>query len=480
MARKATGEVLLRERGDGEKVWALRFRAYGERRRQTLGTAEEGWTRQRAEQELENVIVDVRKGHWKPQERLEAVEPAPEPTFHEFISEWFEGRRREVKASTVDAIQWRLSYVLLPFFADHRLSQITPREIDRYRLTQVRERDRLRALREAGEKIDRRPLSNTTINRTIALLGQVLEVAVEYDLILSNPARGRRRRLIAERPSRAYLDSAEQIAALLDAAGELDAEARGDRSHVGRRPLLATLTLAGLRIGELLELRWRDVDLASGWLQVGEAKTDAGRREVKIRPRLRDELAAHKAAMRHHEATAFVFGTSEGKRQNASNVRDRVLVKAIKRANENLAEAEGSALPALTPHGLWRSFASILYAIGESPPVVMAEMGHTDPALALGIYAQAAARRGREPASRSPCEWGRMGPWGPKWPGNNRNRRTSRPRRGPLGAPATPLVKRVCRPLGPSSPPSSGGRSRRFESCRARTFEQGAPRSVGS
>lgn len=34
----------------------------------------------------------------------------------------------------------------------------------------------------------------------------------------------------------------------------------------------------------------------------------------------------------------------------------------------------------------------MLYALGESPAVVMAEMGHTDPALALRIYAQAMRR----------------------------------------------------------------------------------------
>jgi len=233
------------------------------------------------------------------------------------------------------------------------------------------------------------------------LLGQVLEVAVEYDLIPSNPARGRRRRLKAERPTRAYLDSADQIAALLDAAGELDAEAREDRGHVARRPLLATLTLAGLRIGELLELRWRDVDLAAGWLRVGEAKTDAGRRKVKIRPLLRDELLAHKATTRHDRPGSYVFATSEVKGQNASNVRGRVLERSAKRANERLTEADAPPLPALTPHGLRRSFASILYAIGEPPPVVMAEMGHTDPALALAIYgAGDAPRRRREPTPR--------------------------------------------------------------------------------
>jgi integrase len=46
----------------------------------------------------------------------------------------------------------------------------------------------------------------------------------------------------------------------------------------------------------------------------------------------------------------------------------------------------------LTPHSLRRPFASVLYAIGTAPPVVMAEMGHTTPDLALTIYAQAMSR----------------------------------------------------------------------------------------
>ena len=49
-------------------------------------------------------------------------------------------------------------------------------------------------------------------------------------------------------------------------------------------------------------------------------------------------------------------------------------------------------LPALTPHGLRRSFASLLYGIREPPRVVMQELGHTDPALALSIYAHAMRR----------------------------------------------------------------------------------------
>ena len=85
-------------------------------------------------------------------------------------------------------------------------------------------------------------------------------------------------------------------------------------------------------------------------------------------------------------------GTGKGKPQNPSNVRARVVARAVERANERLQEAGEAPLPRLTPHGLRRSFASLLYGIGEPPPVVMAEMGHTDPAMALSICAHAMRR----------------------------------------------------------------------------------------
>ena len=152
----------------------------------------------------------------------------------------------------------------------------------------------------------------------------------------------------------------------------------------------ATLIFAGLRIGEFLALRWGDVDLPGGWITVRASKTDAGRRKVKIRPVLRDVLLAHKPL--DASPDAYVFATGQGKRLHSSNVRVRVLAKAVERANERLEEAGDPPLPRLTPHGLRRTFASLLYGIGEASPVVMAELGHTDPGLALSIYAQAMRR----------------------------------------------------------------------------------------
>ena len=152
--------------------------------------------------------------------------------------------------------------------------------------------------------------------------------------------------------------------------------------------MIAVLVFAGLRISELCALRWRDVDLAGGWLHVGESKTDAGRRRVKIRGALRDELLGVRASCEVDQG-AYVFATSSGGRLSPDNFRSRVLGAAVKLADERL-EAEG--LPPLperiTPHSLRRTFCSLLYALGEDPGVVMDEMGHTDPALALKVYRQ--------------------------------------------------------------------------------------------
>jgi hypothetical protein len=71
------------------------------------------------------------------------------------------------------------------------------------------------------------------------------EAAVDRDLIGRNAARGRGRKVRERPPLRSYLETADQIRALLDAAKELDREARKDRRHIERHAILATLTLAG-------------------------------------------------------------------------------------------------------------------------------------------------------------------------------------------------------------------------------------------
>ncbi len=233
------------------------------------------------------------------------------------------------------------------------------------------------------------------------LVGGDAGVAVEYELIGANPAKGRRRRLKPQKAAPVWLDRAEHIEALLDAAGALDdhAKAKGGHNQKGglvyRRALLSTLVVAGLRIGELTALQWRDVDLAGSRLTVRASKTDAGMRQVDLLPALRDELAAYKAQAASTGPSVFVFTTAAGSELIQGNIRRRVLDKAVATANEKLIEAGKVPLPeGLTPHKLRHTFASILVALGVDPGSVMDQIGHTDPGFTLRVYRHGMRRDG--------------------------------------------------------------------------------------
>jgi integrase len=225
-------------------------------------------------------------------------------------------------------------------------------------------------------------------------------MAVEYGHIQFNPARGRRRRLKAAQPKRTWLEP-EQIKPLLDATVR---GLRGGKTTPDpkSRALFATAICTGLRVGELLALRWSEVHLDHGRLTVLESKTEAGAgREIDLWPEVRSELATFKAQARHCKPDDYVFATKTGKADTRSNIAKR-LKRTVERANKGLAEQGAALIPVeLSPHSLRRTFASLLYLRGESPVYVMHQMGHSDPKLALRIYTKVMGRsRRRGPGVR--------------------------------------------------------------------------------
>lgn len=405
MPRPASGQVIETATSRGA-TFALRFRAYGQRRYVTLA---DGTTREEADQHLAYVLEQVRRGDWRPSEPLPSEPPVGEETFHEFASAWYAAHRAELADKTAVDYLWRLQKHLLPFFARHALRQITVAEVDRYREAKVREsamrRERLDAwtkryaAKPQRERPPRppRPLAPSSINKTLILLGAILDVAEERDLIDRNPMRKnpRSRKLKATRSRPVHLDSAQHIAVLLEAAALLD-QATDNRRSVGRRALLATLLFSGVRVGEACALRWRDIDLANGRLLIGRSKTDAGMREVDMLPVLRDELTQHKIASTKTALDAPVFVTRAGKRRGVDNVRQRVLGPAVVLADELLATRDQQPLPeGITAHKLRHTFASILAALNRPMTDVIAQLGHTDPKFTLRVYAHV-MRRGEQ------------------------------------------------------------------------------------
>jgi integrase len=227
-------------------------------------------------------------------------------------------------------------------------------------------------------------LSNSSINHTLSDLAQVLETAVEYGLIDSNPASGKRRRLKSVTPLRPWVEP-EQLVALLDSAA----------SGAGRMTL-SLLAGAGVRIDEALELRWRNVDLmGAGTVSIVFSKTQAGVRAVDLPASLREELRAWWHETKHAGPDDFVVPSSTGRKASPSNLRRDVLRPAIEKANVELANDGIAAIGPVTFHSLRRTAASLRCACGDDVAYTSSWLGHTDPRFTLKVYTQAVKRRER-------------------------------------------------------------------------------------
>ena len=370
MPRPAKGSVVApKNHGDS---WAIRITAYGKREYITLGTTEEGWNRQRAEEERQNIAADVRRGIWKPPSHESAPEPdgLHDPTFHDWAEEWWADTEPTLKPLSKRDYRWAIELHLLPFFADMKLSEITIEEVDRYRAWKLRE----------GK------LSNNTANKTITRLGQILKRPVEYPKykISSNPALGKERKAKSEKPKRTWLEI-EQIVAFVQAAKSFE------------RPLIAVLVGCGLRIGEAVALDWCDINLSTATISIGESKTETGEdREIDIPIGALEELIAWKARSPKTRPNDPVFLSGRLRksyaRQTTRNIEAR-FTEIIKLANARLRGQGIAEIEHITPHGLRRTYASLRAACGDDPVFIAEQGGWADPRFVFSVYQKAAKRR---------------------------------------------------------------------------------------
>jgi integrase len=150
------------------------------------------------------------------------------------------------------------------------------------------------------------------------------------------------------------------------------------------QPLWATALYAGLRRGELMGLRWQDVDLAQGLLYVVRAwdpkdremvapKSKAGTRRVPIPAALRAYLAPTKLAS-GGDLDALVFG-SRGEPFSASSIGERA--QRVWRAAE---------LEPISLHECRHTFASLMIAAGVNAKALSTFMGHANISITLDRY----------------------------------------------------------------------------------------------
>ncbi|MCG6897418.1 MAG: site-specific integrase, partial [Thiocapsa sp.] len=154
-------------------------------------------------------------------------------------------------------------------FGDRELAEITPDDVDAA-LVRLAERGRLRPVRGQPTEAAGRPLAGSTLNRYISQLGSLFRYARRLRLLPRAhvpPTRGIEKAPEPMDPGR-YLRP-EEVERILAVARVLDV-------HWGRLPALVVLAFhTGLRVGNLLALRWRDVDLEARTATV--LKTKNGR-----------------------------------------------------------------------------------------------------------------------------------------------------------------------------------------------------------
>lgn len=182
--------------------------------------------------------------------------------------------------------------------------------------------------------------------------------------------------LPANRSARVQIVSVEQAAALVNAL-------KTERD----RGLWATAFYAGLRRGELMAIRWRDLDLAAGELHVErsydpqarvyvEPKSRAGRRRVPIAALLRAHLRELALASDRSDLDALVFGDEPAKPFDS----DTMVARA-----RNAWRAAGLD-PIVGLHAARHTAASVMIAPGVNVKALSEFLGHASITITLDRY----------------------------------------------------------------------------------------------
>ncbi len=317
-------------------------------------------TRREAEAQLAQLLVQVQAGGGVPPTRLRAGD---------YLEQWLRDYAVGALApSTLMSYTRIIHRHLIPGLGKVPLARLTAQAIQWY-----------------VSQASNRGLSSTTALYHYRVLHEALQHAVRWGVLIRNPAD------FVDPPRRRRLEmrvwDEEQVRLFL-------AEAKRSSPHYS---LYLAAVLTGMRQGELLALRWKDVNFAqaiasiqqtfyrlNGKLIFREPKTAKARRTVALSPALIEELHRHRDAQTRnrdlwgpeYEDRDLVFCQSNGKPLHAHNLVERDFKRLIQR----------TGLPRIRFHDLRHSHATHLLRAGVHPKVVQERLGHSTPAFTLAVY----------------------------------------------------------------------------------------------
>lgn len=299
----------------------------------------------------------------------------------ELTADWLRYWLREVKSHVVrqrtrDSYALIIDRYLIPTLGPIRLDQLRPDHI------QAAVRHWAAQPKANGQRRD--TLSPTTILHTLTLLKSALNTAVEFHRIPYNPAAAIKAPK-QHKASPVWWSSAD--------AQKFLESTQGERYWIA----WALALLTGMRQGEILGLRWHDIDWDRQLARVRQIrhthghrydvpKTERGRREIALDTATVAVLKAHRQRQRAerlqsrtpYEDHDLIVATRQGRPVSARN-----LVRDFARA---IHTAE---VPPLRFHDLRHTHGSLLIEGGANARVVADRLGHSQVSFTLQTYVHA-------------------------------------------------------------------------------------------
>lgn len=288
-------------------------------------------------------------------------------TVQQHFERWLAVHKTKIRHSTYLTYRSAVEKHILPAFGHLALRKLTAQDLDTFYARKMEE-----------------GLSSSRIAAIHTVIYMALQQAVRWQLIVRNVSQDASLPRDTQPHERQTL-TPEQAQKLLDAAKDHRLEA------------MLTLALAtGMRRGELLALRWRDIDFKNkslyiqrsvsrlpGGHRVSEPKTASGKRRITLPPFVVEALQQHRLRQLETKLKAgpaweehdLVFCNIYGRFLNSASLYDLFT---------SLVEKAG--LPHMRFHDLRHSAATILLAMGVPVKVIQELLGHSSITITLNVY----------------------------------------------------------------------------------------------
>jgi integrase len=355
--RYQQGSLTREKRSSGPDVWVYRWRESVNKRiiqrKRIIGTVQEYKTETAARKAVDALRLDI---------NAEAVSASP-MTVCELAKHYREKELGEGCGKTTltrDVYKHHLDHYILPRWGDERIGDIKAFRVEAWLGTLEK--------------------SNATKGKVKVVFGVLCQHAMRYGWADRNPIRAVRQSV--KRLKEPDILTPEELESIINGLSEPS------------RTLVITATVTGLRRGELIGLKWEDVDFQNGKIDVvrslvdhveGQPKTATSRRPVPLTPALASVLHSWKRQTSYSKPGDWVFASPYD--LGAKPYWPDML---LRRHIHPVALAAGISKK-IGWHTFRRTTATLLLSTGASIRVTQELLRHASPVMTLGVYSQAIA-----------------------------------------------------------------------------------------